>query len=50
MYSVFQDTPEWDKEKKYTPENLNVYFKDFNETVCSVNLQETLREVLQKKE
>lgn len=48
---MFEVTPEWDKEKKYKPERLNVYFKNHDtEKVYLIDLKETLGDVLKKKE
>lgn len=49
LMEVFAEIPEWDTDKKYTIENIRVYFEDKNEKIHSVLLNETLGQVLSSK-
>lgn len=46
LSEVFAEIPEWDIDKKYTIENIKVYFEDKNEKVYSVPLNKTLGQIL----
>lgn len=44
---ILRETPEWDAEKKYQPNAVNIYFKDEENRVFKVDTNKTLREILQ---
>ncbi|KAJ3652544.1 hypothetical protein Zmor_018499 [Zophobas morio] len=46
---VFENYPEWDEERKYKAENLNVYFEDEKKRNVQVDVNKTLLEILKLK-
>ncbi|RZC36104.1 TPR 11 domain containing protein [Asbolus verrucosus] len=46
LLHVFSDYPEWDEEKKYKAEKLNVYFENGQRENVKVDVNQTLLEIL----
>ncbi|KAJ8910500.1 hypothetical protein NQ315_012347 [Exocentrus adspersus] len=47
---VFEATPEWDEEKKYKSNNVNIYYETPRKRIVNVDLDKTLGDVLKMKE
>ncbi|XP_039287295.1 DNA polymerase interacting tetratricopeptide repeat-containing, protein of 47 kDa-like [Nilaparvata lugens] len=49
LVEMFSDPPEWDVERKYTPDKINVYYEDPNSKPQKVSKTSTLGMVLSRK-
>lgn len=50
LSSVFEEKPDWDTQNKYSPDNLNVYFKNHDTNrIYRVDVRKSLAEVLKNK-
>lgn len=48
LEQLFNDPPEWDSHRLYTPENINVYFEDKDKcSLHKVNVHQSLGQILQ---
>lgn len=51
LIELFEEPPEWDLKRRYTVENINVYFEGKNKcSVHKVNIQLALGEILRDKQ
>nr|XP_023030446.1 tetratricopeptide repeat protein 4 isoform X1 [Leptinotarsa decemlineata] len=46
LYYVFENFPEWDHERKYKPDHLNVYYETSKKKIVKVDIQKTLKDIL----
>lgn len=46
LVHVFETSPEWDEERKYKVNNLNVYFENEKRKNVKVDVSKTLLEIL----
>ncbi|KAJ8956073.1 hypothetical protein NQ318_016525 [Aromia moschata] len=50
LSEVFENCQEWDEEKKYTPQNLNVYYETSKRKIIKVDVDQTLQDVLEMED
>lgn len=50
LVHVFETSPEWDEERKYKVNNLNVYFENEKRKNVKVDVSKTLLEILKLDE
>lgn len=46
LATVFGDFCDWDEEKKYKPETINVYYETLNRKIVKVSNNSTLEQIL----
>ncbi|KAL1501318.1 hypothetical protein ABEB36_006661 [Hypothenemus hampei] len=47
---VFKTNPDWDVKRKYTPDNLNIYFESDKQKLIRINVNDSLEAILKKPE